>query len=109
MELVCGLAISPLSLMVTNYGAYTSTPDNGNFAIAEDGTSSPHANNIGMFMASSTWASATYALCQLVPSIGYHYYQWIEQTGAVGAGMSFYGDAGIPGRLLSGITGTVVM
>lgn len=94
IELVCGLSGQMINAQVVAYANIVSTGDVGRIALAEDSTTTPHANCLGMGMPNTVNSLATLCVMKTQPTVGYHYYQWIERSWGVGNGMVFYGNDG---------------
>ena len=74
-------------------------------AIGEDSITTPEANSMPMQMTPSSSNNKNgLAVMMNVPAAGYHYYAALE-WGA--SGVTFYGDGGVPERVLSGIRGWI--
>lgn len=75
-------------------------------SICEDAT---NTNNADTFLGLETIANARTPCCATIsrtPTVGYHFYQWVEYCSAVGS-MSWSGDAATPTIVQSGMVGNI--
>jgi hypothetical protein len=81
-----------------------------NSAIGEDSTTTPLGVGGGGTISYMNQFVATYMLRGLaqvrkIPAAGYHFYAWLEYSGAGGT-TTWYGDVGLPTQMQSGLVGT---
>lgn len=81
VRVVVGLPESLLELMVHHGSAAANASGIGEVAIGEDSTTSPHAQSLGRHIVSNTTNNLQgVSSLRVYPSVGYHYYQWIERS-----------------------------
>lgn len=111
IELVAGLEESFLNLTV--HGSVDGGGDTNaqaHVAISEDSTSTPHSRTLGRLIFQNSGATILTGIGSLrtYPSEGYHYYQWLERTGAAASctiyGYDLCGSSGTP-CMFTGIAG----
>jgi hypothetical protein len=105
-EVVVGVSEEPIDLRLVAL-ATNGTATQVGVAIGEDSTTVAAS---GVLMQNATAQSGLYGTssAQLVrvPAIGYHYYAWLEFSGATGT-TTWYGDAASPTTVQTGFTGTI--
>jgi hypothetical protein len=108
VAVVVGVAAVRLSLRLSVMAANTNAGVGTTVSIGEDSATTP-ASGVLMSLVDAPVANLRYALVAVLdraPAIGYHYYTWMEYSLAVGT-TTWYGDAGAPTLVQSGLTGTI--
>lgn len=109
VAVVVGVAeFAQVSLALMGYAANSGTSLIVGVAIGVDSTTTASVGSVGM--ASSTGAAGVSgpiaARLDTHSPVGYHEFTWLEISTASGT-TTWYGDAGSPGNLQSGLTGTI--
>jgi hypothetical protein len=103
---VVGGGENPLQLILTSLFRNSSAGVSVFVNFGEDSTSTPSTNSTGIlgktYIADGSCVAIT--VLKVVPTAGYHYYQWMEKSNATGT-TTWSGDGGAPGSAQSGILG----
>ncbi len=104
VAVVVGVAEVALSIQLSAHAA-NATPTAVIVAIGLDGLSPASGTLIGQRTSGGGVTDPSSSL-RTFPAIGYHYYTWLEYSGATGT-TTWYGDNGSASLLQSGMHGTI--
>lgn len=108
LDLVCGVSEDVIDINIYATSANTSANVIRQIALGIDSTTSPTASVISLNPTSTSSINFLYTLgvkYSGFPSVGRHFYAWLEASTATGT-TTWYGDGGIPPIIQSGISGT---
>ncbi len=105
VQIVVGWAEALVDLTVIAHAENTDVGVDIVAGIGEDTMATIHANNIGRYVETPAVGAVVQIKGQLQknPTVGYHFYGWLEYSEAVGT-TTWYGS---PGLLVSGLTGWI--
>jgi hypothetical protein len=109
LSLVVGIAEVMVEAAVLGIGFNTNAGVNMSVSIGFDSATTPVSGVIGMITQSPAVSVATdlHASVRHMPTIGYHFYAWLEQSAATGT-TTWVGDGGAPSTQQAGIHGSVL-
>lgn len=92
-QVVVGLAESTMQIQINQHFSADNSGDSGEVAVGQDSTSSPHANSIGRLLSAASVADVEGRTSfRIMPTVGFHYYQWLEKTNAAQSGLFCTGN-----------------
>lgn len=108
VAVLCGLAFDAISLRLRATAANSSGTMQFAVSIGEDSTSTPSTAALGLYAGVDSDVTGmqitTVAYLDVHVPLGYHYYAWLERSGASGT-TTWYGDNG-QSTMRNGLTGT---
>lgn len=105
IEIVVGLAETPLSLAVVGAAGNAGAPTLG-LSIGENSTTTPSTSVVGGSGSVNGFTTILSAALTIVPAIGRSFYAWLEYSTAVGT-TTWYGNAGLTPNTKAGLSGFI--